>query len=136
MAKVSTSAQEAFDLGYLLKDKYSISMNRSRLIADAKEKALELADAGYTQPVRRTDIKVLGKTSLALFEAGITGMQYGKYISDHDAKIARKLAWVMSGGDLSAPTLVWHPTVPRHQRPRPPPSLRMRLVERHSQSND
>jgi 3-hydroxyacyl-CoA dehydrogenase len=66
MAKVSTSAADAYDLGYLLKDKYSISMNRSRLIADAKEKAIELAEAGYTQPAHRKDIKVLGKAGLSL----------------------------------------------------------------------
>jgi 3-hydroxyacyl-CoA dehydrogenase len=104
-AKVSTSAEEARGLGYLqVKD--AITLNRKRQLAEAKAKVLSLYDAGYTQPVQQTDIKVLGKTSLALFEAGITGMQYGRYISDHDAKIARKLAWVMSGGDLSAPTLV------------------------------
>lgn len=104
-AKVSTSAEEARGLGYLqVKD--SITLNRKRQLAEAKAKVLSLYDAGYTQPAQQTNIKVLGKTSLALFEAGITGMQYGKYISDHDAKIARKLAWVMSGGDLSAPTLV------------------------------
>lgn len=104
-AKVSTSAAEARGLGYLqVKD--SITLNRKRLLADAKAKVLALHEAGYTQPVEQTNIKVLGKTSLALFEAGITGMLYGKYISEHDAKIARKLAWVMSGGDLSSPTLV------------------------------
>jgi 3-hydroxyacyl-CoA dehydrogenase len=104
-AKVSTSAQEARALGYLqIKD--AITMNRKRVLADAKEKVLALSDAGYIQPIQQTNIKVLGKTSLALFEAGITGMQYGAYISDHDAKIARKLAWVMSGGDLSSPTEV------------------------------
>ncbi|TVP48532.1 MAG: 3-hydroxyacyl-CoA dehydrogenase/enoyl-CoA hydratase family protein [Mongoliibacter sp.] len=104
-AKVSTSAEEARGLGYLqVKD--SITLNRNRQLAEAKAKVLSLYEAGYSQPTERTDIKVLGKTSLALFEAGITGMSYGKYISEHDAKIARKLAWVMSGGDLSAPTLV------------------------------
>jgi 3-hydroxyacyl-CoA dehydrogenase len=106
MAKVSTSAQEAFDLGYLLKDKYSISMNRSRLIADAKEKALELANAGYTQPVRRTNIKVLGKYGLGMVYVGANIMKSGNYISEHDQKISQKLGYVMCGGDLSAPTLV------------------------------
>ncbi|TKB98564.1 3-hydroxyacyl-CoA dehydrogenase/enoyl-CoA hydratase family protein [Pedobacter cryophilus] len=106
MAKVSTSAQEAFDLGYLLKDKYSISMNRSRLIADAKQKALELADAGYTQPVRRTDIKVLGKFGLGMVYAGANTMKSGNYISEHDQKISQKLGYVMCGGDLSAPSIV------------------------------
>lgn len=106
MAKVSTSGKEAFDLGYLLKDKYSISMNRSRLIADAKEKALELADAGYTQPVRRTDIKVLGKFGLGMVYAGANTMKSGNYISEHDQKISQKLGYVMCGGDLSAPSIV------------------------------
>ncbi|GGZ20285.1 3-hydroxyacyl-CoA dehydrogenase [Echinicola pacifica] len=104
-AKVSTSAEEARGLGYL-QAKDSITLNRKRQLAEAKSKVIALYDEGYTQPIQQTDIRVLGKTSLALFEAGITGMQFGKYISDHDAKIARKLAWVMSGGDLSQPTLV------------------------------
>lgn len=106
MAKVSTSALEANDLGYLQKDKFSISMNRSRLIADAKEKALELADAGYTQPVQRKDIKVLGKSGLGMVYAGANTMKSGNYISEHDQKISQKLGYVMCGGDLSAPTLV------------------------------
>ncbi|MEX0883207.1 MAG: enoyl-CoA hydratase/isomerase family protein, partial [Cyclobacteriaceae bacterium] len=105
MAKVSTSALEAKSYGYL-ESKDAITLNRKRQLAEAKEKVLLLYDAGYTQPLQQKDIRVLGKTALALFEAGIVGMQYGSYISDHDAKIARKLAWVMSGGDLSAPTEV------------------------------
>jgi len=104
-AKVSTSAEEAKKLGYL-EQKDSLSLNRKRQLADAKEKVLMLYDAGYNQPLEREDIRVLGKSSLALFEAGITGMRYGAYISEHDAKIARKLAWVMSGGDLSETTEV------------------------------
>ncbi|MFH6983811.1 3-hydroxyacyl-CoA dehydrogenase/enoyl-CoA hydratase family protein [Marinoscillum luteum] len=104
-AKVATSAHEARAMDILtVADR--ITLNRARLLADAKERVLELADAGYTQPKERTDIKVHGRTSMAMFEAGITGMKYGAYISEHDAKIAKKLAWVMSGGDLSAPTLV------------------------------
>ena len=104
-AKVSTSAYEALDMNYMRKSD-DFTLNRSRLIADAKAKALELANAGYTQPVQRKDIKVQGKSGLAMFEAGIAGMKYGNYISDHDAKIAQKLSWVMSGGDLSQPTKV------------------------------
>lgn len=106
MAKVSTSAVEAFELGYLQKDKYAISMNRSRLIADAKAKAIELADAGYTQPVRRKDIRVLGKQGLGIVYAGANTMYSGHYISEHDKKISEKLGWVMCGGDLSSPTEV------------------------------
>lgn len=106
MAKVSTSAVEAFELGYLQKDKYSISMNRSRLIADAKAKAIELADAGYTKPVQRKDIKVLGKQGLGIVYAGANTMYSGHYISEHDKKISEKLGYVMCGGDLSSPTEV------------------------------
>lgn len=106
MAKVSTSAVEAFELGYLQKDKYAISMNRSRLIADAKAKAIELADAGYTKPVQRKDIKVLGKQGLGIVYAGANTMFSGQYISEHDKKISEKLGWVLCGGDLSSPTEV------------------------------
>ncbi|MEJ5961522.1 3-hydroxyacyl-CoA dehydrogenase/enoyl-CoA hydratase family protein [Pedobacter immunditicola] len=106
MAKVSTSAEEACDLGYLQKDKYAISMNRSRLIADAKEKAIELAEAGYTQPVRRKDIRVLGKQGLGIVYAGANSMYSGNFISEHDKKISEKLGYVLCGGDLSAPTEV------------------------------
>ncbi len=106
MAKVSTSAVEAFELGYLQKDKYAISMNRSRLIADAKAKAIELADAGYTKPVQRKDIRVLGKQGLGIVYAGANTMYSGNYISEHDKKISEKLGWVICGGDLSAPTEV------------------------------
>ncbi len=105
MAKVSTSAEEARGLGYL-EAKDSITLNRKRQLADAKAKVLALYEAGYTQPLQQIKIRVLGKTSLAMFEAGISGMRFGAYISSHDAKIVRKLAWVMSGGDLSSPTEV------------------------------
>ena len=106
MAKVSTSGLEAYELGYLQKDKFAISMNRSRLIADAKAKAIELADAGYTQPVRRKDIRVLGKQGLGIVYAGANTMYSGHYISEHDKKISEKLGYVMCGGDLSSPTEV------------------------------
>jgi 3-hydroxyacyl-CoA dehydrogenase len=101
-AKVSTSAQEALEMNYL-RSTDQIVLNRSRLIAEAKQSAIELAENGYTQPKPRTDIKVQGKTGIALFKAGITAMKMGRYISDHDAKIADKLAYVICGGDLSAP---------------------------------
>ena len=104
-AKVATSAEEARKMN-IIKAGDKITLNRSRLLADAKERVLQLADSGYTQPSERTDIKVHGKSSLAFFEAGITGMLYGAYASEHDAKIARKIAWIMSGGDLSTPTMV------------------------------
>ncbi|RZK92575.1 MAG: 3-hydroxyacyl-CoA dehydrogenase/enoyl-CoA hydratase family protein [Pedobacter sp.] len=106
MAKVSTSGYEAYELGYLQKDKFSISMNRNRLLADAKAKAIELADAGYTKPVQRTDIKVLGKQGLGIVYAGANSMYAGHFISEHDKKISEKLGYVMCGGDLSSPTEV------------------------------
>jgi 3-hydroxyacyl-CoA dehydrogenase len=105
MAKVSTSAHEAFDLGfYRSGDK--VTVNNKRLIADAKQEALILAEAGYTQPVQKTNIKVHGKGALGMFLSGIYAMYEGNYISAHDRKISEKLAYVMCGGDLSSPTEV------------------------------
>lgn len=106
MAKVSTSAHEAFDLGILKKGHDEITLNQSRLIADAKRSVLQLADEGYTRPVERKDVKVLGRTALGMLLTGIHSMRFANYISEHDAKIAGKLAYVMSGGDLSEATLV------------------------------
>jgi 3-hydroxyacyl-CoA dehydrogenase len=106
MAKVSTSAYEAFDLGVLQHGKDVVVVNKDRQIAEAKKHALLLAEAGYTQPIRRNDIKVLGKQALGMFLVGTDQMVAGKYISEHDKKIANKLAYVMAGGDLSEPTLV------------------------------
>ncbi|MGV3696518.1 3-hydroxyacyl-CoA dehydrogenase/enoyl-CoA hydratase family protein [Flavobacterium sp.] len=106
MAKVSTSAYEAFDLGILQKGKDVVVVNRDRQIAEAKKHALLMAEAGYTQPIKRTDVKVLGKQALGMFLVGTDQMVAGKYISEHDQKIANKLAYVMAGGDLSEPTLV------------------------------
>ena len=104
-AKVSTSAAEAVDLGFLHRGD-EIVVNSSRVIAQAKAAALELADAGYTQPVPKTNIKVHGRGALAMFNTGVFAMKEGNYISAHDQKIADKLAYVMCGGDLSAPTEV------------------------------
>ncbi|RAJ98217.1 3-hydroxyacyl-CoA dehydrogenase [Larkinella arboricola] len=104
-AKVSTSAQEAREMNYLLPTA-QIVLNRSRLLAEAKQVAIELAENGYTQPKPRKDIKVQGKTGIALFKAGITAMRMGRYISEHDQKIAEKLAYVICGGDLSTPQTV------------------------------
>ena len=105
-AKVSTSAAEAFDLGYLRKGKDVIVMSRNRLLAEAKANCIELADAGYTQPVKRKDIRVLGKQALGLAYLGANTMKSGNYISEHDEKISQKLAYVLAGGDLSSPTVV------------------------------
>jgi 3-hydroxyacyl-CoA dehydrogenase len=106
MAKVATSAYEAFDLGVLQKGKDIVVVNRDRQIATAKQIALQMAEQGYTQPVQRKDIKVLGKQALGMFLVGTDQMVAGQYISEHDRKIANKLAYVMAGGDLSEPTLV------------------------------
>jgi 3-hydroxyacyl-CoA dehydrogenase len=106
MAKVATSAHEAYDLGILRPGRDEITMNQHRLIADAKRSVIDLADDGYTRPLERKDVKVLGRTALGTLLTGINAMLVGKYISEHDAKIARKLAYVMCGGDLSESTLV------------------------------
>jgi 3-hydroxyacyl-CoA dehydrogenase len=100
-AKVSSSAQEAMSMNYLKEGRDQIVLNRSRLIAEAKQAAIELAENGYTMPTKRTDIKVQGKAGIALFKAGIKSMRLGNYISDHDALIVDKLGYVISGGDLS-----------------------------------
>jgi 3-hydroxyacyl-CoA dehydrogenase len=106
MAKVATSAYEAFDLGILQKGKDIVVVNRDRQIATAKQIALQMAEQGYTQPIERKDVKVLGKQALGMFLVGTDQMQAGNFISEHDQKIANKLAYVMAGGDLSEPTLV------------------------------
>ncbi|QCR24335.1 3-hydroxyacyl-CoA dehydrogenase/enoyl-CoA hydratase family protein [Pontibacter sp. SGAir0037] len=105
MAKVSTSAAEAVDLGYMRKSD-GITINNNRLIADAKAQAILLAEAGYTKPVHKTNIKVQGRGALGMFLTGANAMLTGRYMSEHDLKISHKLAYVMCGGDLSAPTEV------------------------------
>jgi len=106
MAKVSTSAYEAFDLGILQPGKDIVVVNKDRQIAEAKKHAKLLADAGYSQKPKREDVLVLGKQALGMFLVGTDSMEASKYISEHDQKIANKLAYVMAGGDLSEPTLV------------------------------
>ncbi|WP_431161493.1 3-hydroxyacyl-CoA dehydrogenase/enoyl-CoA hydratase family protein [Flagellimonas beolgyonensis] len=106
MAKVSTSAYEAFDLGVLQKGKDVVVVNKDRQIATAKAHAKLMAEAGYTMPVKRKDVKVLGKQALGMFLVGTDSMEAGHYISEHDKKIADKLAYVMAGGDLSEATMV------------------------------
>jgi 3-hydroxyacyl-CoA dehydrogenase len=104
-AKVSLSAAEARRMK-ILKDSDRISVNVDRQLAEAKAAVLDMAAAGYTMPIQANDIKVQGRTGLALFLAGIHGMREGNYISDHDAKIAGKIAYVMCGGDLTSPQQV------------------------------
>ena len=106
MAKVSTSAHEAYDLDILKHGKDIVVVNKDRQIATAKSVARMMADQGYTKPVRRKDVKVLGKQALGMFLVGTDSMEAGHYISEHDKKIANKLVYVMAGGDLSEPTLV------------------------------
>lgn len=106
MAKVSTSAKEAFDLGYYVKGRDKYVINQNRLIAEAKSEALKLAKSGYTRPTERKDIRVLGRDGLGMVYAGANTMFSGNYISEHDKLISEKLGYVLCGGDLSAKTQV------------------------------
>ena len=105
-AKVSTSAYEAFDLGILRKGRDLISINPGRRISEAKQAVLELYDEGYSTPAQRRDIRALGRSVLGALYSGIHGMWRGNYATDHDVLVAKKLAYVMCGGDLSEPSLV------------------------------
>ena len=100
MGKVATSAQEARSFGFL-RESDSISMNGDRLIADAKQEVLNLAAAGYTQPVQRTDIYAMGEAGMAAFKIALTMMKRGGFISDHDELIGRKIAKILCGGELN-----------------------------------
>ncbi|WP_276389940.1 3-hydroxyacyl-CoA dehydrogenase/enoyl-CoA hydratase family protein [Eudoraea chungangensis] len=106
MAKVSTSAYEAYDLGILQKGKDIVVVNKDRQLATAKNYARIMAENGYTRPIARKDVKVLGKQALGMFLVGTDSMEAGHYISEHDKKIANKLAYVMAGGDLSEASMV------------------------------
>jgi 3-hydroxyacyl-CoA dehydrogenase len=106
MAKVATSAYEAYDFSILQKGKDVVVVNGKQQLNIAKQEALLMAQRGYTQPKQRTDIKVLGKQALGMFLVGTDSMEAGQYISKHDQKIANKLAYVMAGGDLSQATQV------------------------------
>src|SRR2546427_2069415 len=103
LAKVATSADEARGLGFLAEDD-SVSMNKDRLIGDAKKEVLALAASGYVQPQQRTDILALGMPALATLKLGIHQMRRAGYISDHDALIGEKLARILTGGDLNHET--------------------------------
>ena len=105
-AKVSTSAFEAYELGILRKGNDEVIINQDRRIAEAKRSVLELYESGYVMPVQRKDIKVLGRSALGALYTGINGMLRANYATEHDAVVARKLAYVMCGGDLSEQTLV------------------------------
>lgn len=105
-AKVATSAHEGFNMGIYRKGQDELAMNQGRRIADAKKSVIEIYDAGYTTPVPRNDIKVLGQSALGALYSGVHAMQTANYATAHDALVAKKLAYVMCGGDLSEPTLV------------------------------
>ncbi|MGB1316514.1 MAG: 3-hydroxyacyl-CoA dehydrogenase, partial [Chitinophagales bacterium] len=105
-AKVATSAHEAFNAGLLLDSKDSVVVNQDRLIATAKRKVIELYEAGYTKPAERNDITVMGRSGLGALYSGVEGFKIGNYASEHDALISKKVAYVLCGGDLSAPTQV------------------------------
>ncbi len=105
-AKVATSAAEAFDMGILRKGQDQTVMNIGRRIATAKSAVLDLHAQGYTMPTIRKDVKVLGRSALGALLAGINGMQKAGYATAHDAVVAKKLAYVMCGGDLSEQSLV------------------------------
>ncbi|MDE2180795.1 MAG: 3-hydroxyacyl-CoA dehydrogenase/enoyl-CoA hydratase family protein [candidate division NC10 bacterium] len=104
-AKVSTSAKDAQRLGYL-RPADTFSMNQDRLLHEAKQVALGLIAEGYTPPQPRDDIKVLGTRAIAAVQTQLYNMKCGGYISDHDERIARKLANVLAGGDVAPRTLV------------------------------
>ena len=104
-AKVATSAYEAIDMG-IIRPTDGISINKDRQIADAKEAVLQLAKQGYKQPQQRTNIRVLGRSALSTIKLSIHLMWVAKQITDYDKVVAEKLANVMSGGNLSEPTLV------------------------------
>jgi 3-hydroxyacyl-CoA dehydrogenase len=104
-AKVSTSAVEARELGFL-RDTDAITMNRDRLIEDAKQTALAMAREGYLAPHPRTDIAALGEAALSPIKLAIHMMVRAGYISEYDAHVAKKLAHIITGGDLSHQTRV------------------------------
>ncbi len=105
-AKVATSAHEAFSLGILRPGTDTVCPNLSRRISEAKKAVIQLFDSGYVMPAQRKDIRVMGRTAMGTMLAGINGMQRAGYASAHDGLVAKKLAHVMCGGDLSQPTTV------------------------------
>ena len=105
-AKVATSGHEAFGLGYLKKGRDNITINTNKLIEDAKQKVIYLDSIGYTKPIKRKNIKVLGKEGLGMFLVGADTFREGQYITEHEKLMCEKLAYVLCGGDLSSPTEV------------------------------
>ncbi len=105
-AKVSTSAYEAFDLGYLREGIDEIVVSRDHQLARAKEAAIELADKGYVAPKKGKNVTVLGQEGLGIVYVGANSMLSGNYMSEHDGVISEKLGYVLCGGDLSENTVV------------------------------
>ncbi len=105
-AKVSTSAHEAFELGYLRTGIDEIVIDREYQLTRAKEACLALYNAGYSQPPKEKNITVLGQEGLGIVYVGADTMEHGKYISEHDKYISEKLGFVLAGGDLSELTKV------------------------------
>lgn len=105
-AKVSTSAHEAFELGYLRRGIDEVIVNRERQLAYAKNSILNILEKGYTPPKMRKDITVLGKEGLGIVYVGANSMKSGHYISEHDQLISEKLGYALCGGDLSERTKV------------------------------
>ncbi|NJK50647.1 3-hydroxyacyl-CoA dehydrogenase/enoyl-CoA hydratase family protein [Candidatus Gracilibacteria bacterium] len=105
MAKVSNSAYEAQELGFI-SPKAKIVMNSDRLLFVAKEEVLRLDNQGYTPPPERNAITILGRPARAMLEHGAYVLQQGGFISEYDRYLADRLAYILTGGDLSAPALV------------------------------
>ncbi len=105
MAKVSASAEEARDLGFL-RGGDGWSMNRDHLATDARDLALALAGSGWAPPLPGTAIPVLGRSGVALVEAALLNMAEGRFISEHDRKIGREIGTILSGGNVAGPTTV------------------------------
>jgi 3-hydroxyacyl-CoA dehydrogenase len=100
-AKVGTSAHEAFDLGYLREGQDEVIVSREYQLTRAKAACLEMANKGYTAPLREKNITIMGQEGLGIVYVGAHSMQSGKYISEHDQLISEKLGFVMCGGDIS-----------------------------------
>ncbi|HMD18392.1 MAG TPA: 3-hydroxyacyl-CoA dehydrogenase/enoyl-CoA hydratase family protein [Terriglobales bacterium] len=104
-AKVSTSAEEARGLGFLSTSD-GITMNRERVLSDAKTRALDLVRAGYEPPVMRTNLPAPGENLLAALKMGVYMMRQGEFISDHELKLGTKIAEVLCGGNITPGTPV------------------------------
>ncbi|MCB0739903.1 MAG: 3-hydroxyacyl-CoA dehydrogenase, partial [Chitinophagaceae bacterium] len=105
-AKVATSALEGFENGIYRKGLDEVVMNQDRRISEAKKSVIEMYDSGYIMPVQRKDVKVLGQSALGALYSGIHAMKSANYATEHDALVAKKLAYVMCGGALSEQSLV------------------------------